>query len=291
LPARRSRTTQWRRCLEDIYERGGSLELAVAREYGDDVEGHHLVFRVAILGLSESEIVVEHPTTMGRRLPLEKGTLLVAIIAIGQNRWSFRTHLAEILNTTVRGRDIETIRLPLPDTVDRCQRRDFYRMNTASLNLPGVDLWPILDMGSVVLAERANELAVEAERRGESPSLSPEHMDLRPELGPKFAATLLNVGGGGIGLAVPPEYSQLLPRHHHFWVSLDLRPEIRTPVCATARVAHTHLQNDQSMYAGMAFDFTHNAVHQKFVIDQICRFIAMQQKSQTPPTGDLRRTA
>ena len=274
-----------------MHERGGSLELAVARDYGDDAEGHHLVFRVGILGLSDSEIVVEHPTTLGRRLPLERGAAVVAIIAIGQNRWSFRTQLAEIMNTTVRGREVESIRLPLPDAVERCQRRDFYRMNTASLNLPGVDLWPILDMGSVVLAERANELAVEAERRGDiTEILAPGQTEICPELGPKFSAFLLNVGGGGIGLAVPPEASQLLPRHHHFWVSLDLRPEIRTPVCATARVAHTHLQNDQSMYAGMAFDFAHNAVHQKFVVDQICRFIAMQQRSQKT-IEDVRRTA
>jgi len=271
---------QWRRCLEDIFERGGSLEIALVRDYAEEEAGHHLIFRVPILGLTETELVLEHPSAFGRRLPLERGAALVGIIAIGQNRWSFRTRLEEILNTTVRGREIESIRVALPQNVERCQRRDFYRMSTASLSMPGVDMWPILDMGSVVLAERANELAVEVERHGAGVTSGKDGPLIRPELGPQFSATLLNVGGGGIGLSVPHEYAQLLPRHHHFWVSLNLRPELVTPVCACARVVHTHLQNDQSTYAGLAFDFAHNMVHQKFVVDQICRFIAMQQRDQ-----------
>ena len=51
----------------------------------------------------------------------------------------------------------------LPDEVRRCQRRSFYRVETARINLPVVDVWPLLDPKSILLAERANELAVEGD--------------------------------------------------------------------------------------------------------------------------------
>ena len=75
MPANRSRTLQWRRCLQQIHERNGALELAVAREYGEGQEGSHLVWRVRVLELRSNEIVVEQPMA----LPvLEPGYRVVA---------------------------------------------------------------------------------------------------------------------------------------------------------------------------------------------------------------------
>ncbi len=36
----------------------------------------------------------------------------------------------------------------------------------------------------------------------------------------------------------------------------------------------------QQTYAGMAFDFSFNPVHQRFVVEQIRRFIEIQQRAQ-----------
>ncbi|MBT8485144.1 MAG: hypothetical protein KJO43_06160, partial [Phycisphaerae bacterium] len=65
MPANRSRTMQWRRCLEQIQERGGAIEIAVAHA-GDDDDGAHLIWRVRVLALSADEIVVEQPAALGQ---------------------------------------------------------------------------------------------------------------------------------------------------------------------------------------------------------------------------------
>ena len=101
-----------------------------------------------------------------------------------------------------------------------------------------------------------------------------------PEVGPRFTATLVNIGGGGVGLRVSPDDAQNVARHKLFWIRIVLSPELHSPVCATAKVVHTHMDSSQHTYAGMAFDFSFNPGHQQFVVDQICRYIAMQQKAQ-----------
>jgi hypothetical protein len=51
-------------------------------------------------------------------------------------------------------------------------------------------------------------------------------------------------------------------------------------ICATGKLVHTHMESTHDLYAGMAFDFTFNPAHERFVIDQICRYIALQQGAQ-----------
>lgn len=286
MPANRSRTLQWRRCLDQIHERNGAIEIAVARHYDDGEDGKHLVWRVRILALSDEEIVVEQPTTLGQLINLREGVPLVAIMAIGQNRWMFRTsNLGNAEHALNSYKTISALRLKMPDTVRRCQRRNYYRVETGALNLPAVDIWPLLDPKTVVLAERANELQFERDQcgmkfRDDHELLNVDEHEIMPDVGPQFAATLLNIGGGGVGLRIPPEHGQMLARYKVFWLRFSLPPELVTPICASAKLAHTHLQSDQHVYAGMSFDFSFNAGHQRFVVDQICRYIAMQQRSQ-----------
>jgi hypothetical protein len=299
VPANRSRTLQWRRCLDQIFERNGAIEIAVARDYDETEEGRHLVWRVRVLSVTEDEIVVEQPMTLGQLISLRDGVALVAILAIGQNRWMFTTtNLGATEFELGRQRAIPAVRLKMPDTVRRCQRRNFYRVETAALNLPEVELWPLLDPKSVILAERANELEFERNQQGlslkpegESPLL--DEKDVMPETGPRFTAMLMNIGGGGVGLTVPPDHAQALQRHKLFWMRFSLPPELETPICATAKLAHTHMQSDQMVYAGMSFDFSFNPGHQRFVVDQICKYIAVQQRSQfqRESESEARRTA
>ena len=80
MPANRSRTSGWRRSLHQIFERNGSLEIAIARYYEDDNSGQHLIWRVRLLGLSETEVIVEQPMTLGQLIRINKGVEMVAII-------------------------------------------------------------------------------------------------------------------------------------------------------------------------------------------------------------------
>lgn len=288
MPASRSRTQHWRRCLEQIYERNGSLEIAIARPEDDASESNDLVWRVRLLALESDRLAVEMPTALGRPIELGSGVDLVAFMTIGQNRWMFRTRIECIKHRNGRAGLV----LAMPETVRRCQRRREDRMRTRELNLVTVDMWPLLDPKSVVLAERANELDYATNECGRREmAIDPEgtagHDEhLLPEVGPCFAAQLMNLGGGGLGLSVPPNDAPVLGRHRLFWVRFALPPELQTPICATAKLVHTHIDSSQNTYAGVAFDFTFNPGHQEFVVEQIRRFIGRQVETQR-----LRRSA
>ncbi|MHC4590474.1 MAG: PilZ domain-containing protein [Planctomycetota bacterium] len=265
MPAHRSRTSGWRRCLQQVHERRGALDIAVVRDpEHDNGDSRHLIWRVRLVALTKEEILVERPTTLGQVIQLDPGIELVAILAVGQNRWMFST--SNLGLTQHGGRDhraITAMRLAMPQHVERCQRRNYYRIETATLNLPEVEVWPLLDPKSVIVAERAVELQGNLERGGAR--------------GP----TLLNIGGGGVGLRVRPQDAQALTRHKLFWLRFSLPPELSTPICATGKLAHTNVDSTQHTYAGMAFDFSFNPGHQRFVVEQICRYItAMQRRAQ-----------
>jgi hypothetical protein len=290
VPANRSRTLEWRRCLKQVHERGGSLEVAIGRgvspdaPHGEQGQQSHLVWRVRILNLTETDILIEQPVTLGQVMEIERGMSMVVILSIGQNRWTFNTTCMGSLTLPADDRRGGTpaLRLTMPDAVQRCQRRNHYRVETP-LTLPRIDVWPLLDPRSVVPAERAHEIQFEIDMgrmTGQLDSLRMDFESVMPEVGPKFNATLLNLGGGGVGLRVEPDCAAALSRHKVFWLRFALPPALKTPICASAKLVHTHMESNHDTYAGMAFDFSFNPSHQRFVVDQICRYIAMQQREQ-----------
>jgi len=283
MPANRSRTSGWRRCLKQILDRGGSIEIAVSRQYEAKDAGRHLVWRVRLLDYREGEVLVEQPVALGRTIPLKVGVELAATFSIGQNRWMFSTTILEEKSSSGSlSRRVKTMRLRLPDEVQRCQRRDHNRVSTASINLPQVDLWPLLDPKSVIVAERANEIRFQSEVRGELDSnpTADNEMSL-PEVGPQFSGDLINLGGGGVGLHISPDEAKFLARHKVFWMRINLPPDLKTPICVTGKLVHAHIESSQDTYAGMVFDFTFNHGHEQTVIDQICAFSSAQQRSQS----------
>jgi hypothetical protein len=288
MPAKRSRTLRWRDCLEEIHQRGGAIDVAIAR---DDEEGpsQQLIWRVSLLGLSKDELVIEEPATMGTPIKLRDGVELVGIMSIGQNRWTFRTeNLGRTEAALNAHRTVRAYRLQMPTRVTRTQRRDYYRLAVAGLDLPSVDMWPLNDPRSVVVAERMMDEASRAVQQGQTPVLPDlEDPTVRPDIGPGIVGTLLNVGGGGIGVRIPPEHSQIINRHRVFWLRLDMPGAMTIPILATAKLVHTHLQNDHSIYGGLSFDFSHNIDHQRLVVDEICRFVVQQQRFQLQRRSEL----
>jgi hypothetical protein len=275
VPANRSRTANWRQCLDQLLARNGALEIAV--DGGDEAlesGAVHVIWRVRLLELSDTEIVVEQPCALGHDLCLERGVPLVAVIAIGQNRWMFRTrNLGACLRSGPRGDGMRGLRLAAPTSVRRCHRRSHYRVDTASLNLPNVEMWPLLDPKSVIVAEHANEVSFRDDDAG---AAAPKELVL-PEVGPKIVATLMNLGGGGLGLRVEPNDRPSLSRHKLFWLRFALPPQMQTPICATGKLVHTHIDSSQYAYAGMSFDFSQNPGHQQFVLEQIVQYLDRQQ--------------
>ena len=289
MPASRSRTNEWRRSLQQVFERGGAIEFAVARPEAagesDDLHEHaagsDLVWRVKVLQLTDEYMSVEAPMALGRNIDIETGIELVGAISIGQNRWMFRTrNLGLSTEESGRSRSQRALRLALPENVRRCQRRA-RRFDTRELKLPEAEVWPLLDPKSVLPAERAVRIAWEASQSGDPVDHDGIRSDaVMPTVGPRFSATLMNLGGGGIGLRVDSDAAVALGRHRVFWIRMPLTPELDVPVMATGKIVHTHIDSMHRTYAGVAFDFTFNTEHQQLVADQISVYIERLQATQ-----------
>jgi c-di-GMP-binding flagellar brake protein YcgR len=275
MPANRSRTDRWRDCLWQIYERGGAIEVSVARPDNPEPSGHDLVWRVKIARVTDDEIVVDQPAAFGRTFRLDAGTTVVGAMSIGQNRWMFRT---QALPSPADGR----LRLAMPEHVERCQRRSYYRASTGAVALPPVECWNLLDPTTVVAAEVANEAYVrDMQRRRTDPGApAPEIEPLLPDVGPRFTAELVNISGGGLGLLVPPGESAGLERARFLWMRLDLRPDVAAPIGMTGRLVHTHMDSAQNVHAGLAFEFGFHPAHRDFVIREVCALVARLQTAQ-----------
>lgn len=297
MPASRSRTERWRECLDQVYERGGGLELAVARDTAplatDAPLSSDLVWRVRILGLTADEILIEAPMAMGQTIPLRPGIDVVAVLALGQNRWMFKTAVTgSKLIPTRTGTSLHGIKLAMPTSVERCLRRNFLRVSTAELNLPLIEAWPLLDPTSVVPAEVANRALIHDLQNADVTGLprpDPQSSDplVLPEVGPKFQGRLVNIGGGGIGLLIPKSESSRADRSRLLWLRINLMPEIPAPLAVTARIAHTHLDSEQNLYTGVAFEFGFHAAHRPFVVEQISRYVNRVQARQASTRDQL----
>lgn len=297
MPATRSRTENWRRSLEQLCERNGSLEIAVAQHFDDQRAGagsaNHLVWRVRLLKLEDEGILVEQPSALGQTIHLDEGLQLVAVIAIGQNRWMFRTNLIEktrfALNQRMR---MTALRLEWPKKVERCQRRSFYRVSTTALNLPNLQLYPLLDPTTVWQAEEDSRARVamgqDALIRGDQ---IPDAKPVLPEVAPPFNAKLINIGGGGVGLMAEFEHNSLINRHRLYWMQLTLPPVLMTPFGVQARLAHTHLDSAQNIYLGMQFEFNQSAGYRDFIVDQVCRYVTETQREQLRRIREQRNVA
>lgn len=289
MPATRSRTENWRQCLQDLYQKGGALEITLPRyaeqaSAEDQSSGDHanLIWRVRVIGLSDREIVVEQPVALGHAIQLQPNIELVGLIAIGQNRWMFRTvNLGEGVVPSGDGRSSRGYRLKMPDSVERCQRRNFYRISTIGLTLPRVDTSPVLDVASAALAEASNRCQIldMLDRHVAACPVNPGQCVL-PELGPSVQGTLVNIGGGGVGLLYEPSEPANFDATQMYWLRINLQPLIPAPLAVSARLKHTHMDSSQRVYAGMAFEFGHSHGHEKFVVDQLLRYVAQLQRDQ-----------
>ena len=267
--------------MQQVFERGGTIEVAVARpglhDPTESAGAADLVWRLRVTDLEDEHVVVEAPVALGAVMPIADGTPVVGAITVGQNRWKFTS--VKVADVNAAGTRTARIRLELPDAVERCMRRHT-RFETAGLALPQVEVWPLLDPKSVVATERVNEAAFAAvalaDAAGGTPAVPSTDAPM-PQVGPSFPATLMNLGGGGVGLRVDAKDSSALGRHRTFFLRIPLGAGQPVPIVASATLAHTHLDSAQRTYAGMAFDFIHNPQHQATVIAQVQRCMQAAQ--------------
>lgn len=297
MPAMRSRTENWHRSLVQIHERGGALEITLPRYVGKTETGvptvvdseqesaKNIIWRVRILDMDKDWIIVDQPMALGQTFDLKDNVELVGIIAVGQNRWMFRTKVLSKEKVEGSGgrNAIMGLKLKMPSEVERCQRRNFYRVSTVGLDLPVVTMYPLLDVRSAIVAETAcRDDFFAFKDRGVAGKIGPEGTaSLRlPEVGPPMGARLMNIGGGGAGLILDEVGQSGLETHQAFWIHVDLRPEVPVPLGVVGRLRHTHIDSSQRLYAGLSFEFSHNPGYQKLIVDQLCEYVAVMQRRQ-----------
>ena len=282
MPASRSRNTDWKKSLQQVLDRRGALELAVARPDGAPEDGVDIIWRSQLTALHEDSIEVESPQALGRTVQLKEGVKLVAAFVIGQNRFAFNT---SILPSPSKAGHTLSLFLAQPDSIERCQRHND-RFDLQGLQLPQATMWPLLEPRSVGVAERANELAFEAHSRGETPEAGASAGGgeaLMPNMGPSITGTLMNVGGGGVGIRIASSEAGALSRHRIFWIRISLGKDNPVPLVATGKLVHTHIDSMSNTYAGIAFDFSFNPEHQKTVAAQIASYVQRVQAKQILP--------
>jgi c-di-GMP-binding flagellar brake protein YcgR len=235
-----------------------------------------VVWRCKLIITGDDGLVVEMPSAVGRPVRITVGTELLAGFSVGQNRWMFHTRVTGYKVLSLHGHEHAALILALPEKVERCSRREHFRISTSTLNLARVQCWPLLDPTTVVAA-RIRELMSDA-----APAASSDSPDsiLLPEVGPMFEARLQNLSGGGLGLLLGQNEAAASERARHIWLRLDLRPEIPTPIAITAKRAHSHLESSGFVYCGLAFEFSFNPEHQKFVFELLSGYIDRVQQNQ-----------
>ena len=264
-------------CLAEVAHRGGGIELAIARPDTDDTHASDVVWRVRLLSVSDSELIVENPSTLHAPARLPAGTELIGAMTIGQNRWMFRSTVLGQAPALSKGP--AALRITTPDQVERCSRRSFYRVTLGGIALPNVEIWPLLEPASAVVAEVANQAQIHELQDARSVTSGPIAPPILPEVGPRFTGSLANLGGGGAGLLVERSEAGPLESHRLFWLRIDLRPEIEAPVGLTARLAHTHADSAGRVYAGVAFEFGFHQGHREFVVEQMTRYVGRRAAS------------
>jgi len=266
----RSRTERWRECLDQIRDRGGSLEVSVDVGDAAGMGATNLVWRVRLLAIDDARLILEQPVALGQTMRVEPGLRLVVAMSIGQNRWMFRTMSIEPSAGDMRG----LLHIAAPTLVERCQRRNFFRATTAGFNLPLVQGWRLVDPQTAVAAEVASRIPFEDETTPTKPRQGLESpITLMPEVAGAYQGHLVNVGGGGAGLMVPPASRPNFDSSGRYWLRMALGTEMPAPLAVTARCVHQHLDSSQNLHLGFAFDFSLHPEHRDFIVRQITGYV------------------
>jgi len=267
----RSRTERWRACLQQIRDRSGSLEVSVDVDDASAMGATNLVWRVRLQAIDDERLVLEQPVALGQTMRLEPGLRLVVSMSIGQNRWMFRTMSIEPSAGDMR----DLLHVAAPTMVERCQRRNFFRATTAGFNLPLVQGWQLTDPQTAIAAEVASRVPFEeAEQDPEATAHGLEApISLMPEVAGAFQGQLVNVGGGGAGLMVPPASRPGFDSSGRYWLRLALGADMPGPLAMSARCVHQHLDSSQNLHLGFAFDFSLHPEHRDFIVRQITRYV------------------
>lgn len=242
----------WEETLKELNQRDGALELSGLSH--DPAQGVPPVFRVRLLAFGPGGLIVDRPGHAEEAHYFQPQAVVRLLAVIGQNRWELIT----TVDSRVKFRMNETtvvpaLKLAPPHEVQSVQRREYFRVSTAGVELPGVHLKPLLG-------------AIDPAFVGPSPAVPP------------FKARLLNIGGGGLGAECPQGPSKLIHYASRFNCTLDL-PSLSKPLVVPATLVHLAPQPQGTCYLGLRFD-PQGQVQANQCTDQVCQFTTWLQRQQ-----------
>jgi hypothetical protein len=274
VPANRSRTENFVHNLRELAARSGPAEVC----FLSDLDGRaspiaQVPWRVQLLRVEPTRLLISTPSAAGQTLPVNTGSTLAVVYAIGQNRWTFRTR---VMGAGADG-DRSWLALEMPTSVTRCARRLNERAATTEQNA-SIRCWPLLDPTTARLAEVACAIRYAQMTRWQGkngPTLVQE--EPMPDVGPELPAVLLNISGGGLGLRVRQEHAVVMDRHAFLFARLQIQGVLPVPLAMTLRRVHSHLDSSGLVYVGCAFEFAFHTEHQRFLAEAMVSCIRALQ--------------
>ena len=241
------RAQPWKGALLQLSQRNGSLELTPVVATGPDKEPPSC--RARLIEYGPDRLIVERPRRGGSMLGPGQDVMVLAVA--GRERWQFRTRVIGSFDFRLNAKTtLPALQLAHPDSAVSAQRRRFYRVSTTASDLV-VMLQPLAG--------------------GDADGT------VRP-VGTPFAARLLNMSAGGIGVETPLSASATVPTIGPCFCTLSL-PTFRRPVTLRACVAHRERLRDWCYYLGLSFEFADERTHQR-IEQKLLRFTTFHERQQ-----------
>lgn len=242
----KSAKPKWIETLEWMQEQNEPLQVMDLSDSADETIVP--LYRANLLAIEDGALVLERPrqAVMDQRL---LGGSVVSVAATDKHsRWEFTSTVLETVSYELNGRTaLPAVKLSMPSEVRSAQRRDFFRVSVVGANLKPVRMQALVD---------------DSELPGSD----------------VFEATVLNVGGGGLGVQLEHKPGFDLSQFAYYRCVFEL-PTYSTPLELKAQLVHLETGPTGKSYLGLSFEFASKGV-QETVADVICRFCAWHQRQQ-----------
>ena len=260
----------WFGLVKELEERNGTLTIqAVDRSKPDAATPEH---KVRLIRIVDNAWILERPFAKSGELGFSPNRTLYGIVGTGPSRFGFNS---TVINTETfqlnDASEIPVIRIESPRNIATVQRRAYYRVAAAALDLRPITAWPLNDINTARLAETANQHA------HKHPDIIAD--TIRPSLGMPIHGRIFDISGNGIALITDagnaPVFNDMTP----IWLEFYL-PENPIPFAVVARTIRVSPLGDSEIQVGLQYQFAHNPAHAQFITDNVCRFSAEQQRLQ-----------
>jgi hypothetical protein len=280
-----SAPAHWPHLLRSACQRNAAVDLVPLESLADEPmlierSDNHFeaterpTWRVRMLSLERDALIVERPRIAGAPVSIAPGTMVEGVITDGSRRWSFISRVIDQVRQSLNGEQVVAgVRLSIPTRVQESQRRDYYRVSVAGIDLPPVKMSVLHDSDAVLAYQKYNRLIHRLAGRTSGMKVV---VPALPATGEAMTATAIDVSGGGLCLAAESSAEAMLVALPQLWVEFNV-PGAFGPIFSSARPAHWH-HDGRRLVVGLCFNFDRDRDHADFIGDIVCRFAAEQQR-------------